>query len=179
MQKPLIALCGPAGSGKSTIAAVLQRRGYVLVKFATPLKNMLRAIGLTDAEIEGELKEQPCALLGGQTPRHAMQTLGTEWGRKLISRDIWVNAWRHEVEARLAAGEKVVVDDCRFPNELVTVLHLGGFPVRLERAGAGTTAHASETGLADIELPVLANDGEPAEAVFELIKMMEIADAQP
>lgn len=162
MQPKLIVLAGVAGAGKSTIAAELVKHGYQVVKFAGPLKAMIRALGLTDAEIEGDLKEKPCALLGGQTPRHAMQTLGTEWGRGLIHPDLWVAAWQHAAQRVLAAGGHVVVDDCRFANELAAAMALGGVAVRLVRDGAGTAAHASEVGLADVTLPEVANAAAPA-----------------
>ena len=48
----VIVLTGQAGSGKSTIAAQLATQGYTVVKFAGPLKDMLRALGLTDAEMD-------------------------------------------------------------------------------------------------------------------------------
>ena len=108
-----IALCGPAGAGKSTVAAFLEREaGCTRHRFAKPLKDMLRAIGLTEREIEGDLKEVPCPALMGRTPRHALVTLGTEWGRDLIHPDLWVNAWHRT----LPAGN-VVTEDLRFRNE--------------------------------------------------------------
>ncbi|NHR07629.1 ATP-binding protein [Chromobacterium haemolyticum] len=160
----LLALCGAAGAGKSTIAAELvERHGYTVIKFAGPLKSMMRALGLSEDEIEGRLKEVPCELLGGATPRHAMQTLGTEWGRQLIHADLWVSAWRRAVQRVLAAGGRVVVDDCRFINELGAVLEMNGAVVRLERAGSGTACvHSSETSLSGIELPTVTNDAAPA-----------------
>ena len=48
---------------------------------------MLYQLGLGEAHIEGALKEVPCELLGGKTPRYAMQTLGTEWGRDTDQQD--------------------------------------------------------------------------------------------
>lgn len=170
----LLALCGAAGAGKSTIAAELAaQHGYTVVKFAAPLKAMLRALGLTDDEIEGHLKEQPSELLGGATPRHAMQTLGTEWGRQLIHADLWVGAWARTVQCVHAAGGRVVVDDCRFANELATVLKLGGVAVRLARAGAGIAgAHSSENGLDNVELPTVANDAAPGEVAAALTDLI-------
>lgn len=171
MQPKLIVLAGAAGAGKSTIAAELVKHGYQVIKFAAPLKNMLRALGLSEAEIEGDLKEQPCALLGGRTPRHAMQTLGTEWGRGCIGAEVWVSAWKREVDRVLAAGGRVVVDDCRFQNELAAALVRGGGAVRLVRAGAGTVPHASEVGLAGLALPEIINDREPSVVAAEILAM--------
>jgi hypothetical protein len=146
---PVVALTGLAGSGKSAAADFLVSLGYVRIKFAGPLKDMLRAIGLGDREIEGDMKEEPCDILCGATPRRAMQTLGTEWGRDIISNDLWVSAWRHRVRCALAAGAVgVVVDDCRFPNEMEAARELGGVAWRIVRRGhfATAAAHASEAG---------------------------------
>ena len=130
----LIAFCGQAGSGKSTCSEFLEREwGYHLIKFAASIKEMLRVLGLSPAHLEGELKETPTELLAGQTPRYAMQTLGTEWGRELMGRDIWANAWAHAATLILNQGGKVVVDDCRFPNELEAVRHLGGVAINILR----------------------------------------------
>ena len=90
----IIGLTGLAGSGETTVARHLMgMHGFVRHRMAEPLKSMLKALGLTEQQIDGDLKEVPCELLGGKTPRHAMQTLGTEWGRDLISQNLWVKAW--------------------------------------------------------------------------------------
>lgn len=146
MPRTLIAFCGPAGSGKSTAAMHLVRRhGFTRVRFAGPLKAMMAALGLTEIEIEGARKESPCDLLGGRTPRYAMQTIGTEWGRDLIHPDLWVKAWRAAVD-RLPENARVVVDDCRYQNEAAAVLAMEGVLVRIERPSAAPIAgvHSSE-----------------------------------
>jgi hypothetical protein len=142
----LIALYGPAGAGKTTAANwLIDERGYHRVKFAGPLKAMLKAIGLTEADLEGTFKERPSALLGGRTPRFAMQTLGTEWGRDLISPTIWIDAWKFKVQTMLESGFSVVCDDLRFPNEMDAVLELGGRLVKVTRPTAeAVEAHSSE-----------------------------------
>lgn len=143
--RTIIAFTGLAGSGKSTVAQYLvERHGFQRVRFAGPLKGMMAALGCTQEQIDGSEKETPCSLLGGKTPRHAMQTLGTEWGRDLITSDLWIRAWQAAV-AKVPAGVPIVVDDCRFPNEGEAVRAAGGVIVRIERPGAGTTSvHSSE-----------------------------------
>lgn len=158
----LIALCGPAQSGKSTCADELATYyGYTLVKFAGPLKDMLRSLGLTEAQIEGNQKEIPCTFLNGKSPRQAMQTLGTEWGRDLIGRDLWVNAWTARCNQIIRLGGRVVVDDCRFDNELQAIRALGGKAVKLWRPGIeAVNGHISENALNDHDLPVVPNIGD-------------------
>lgn len=147
----IIALTGYAESGKSSLADILvYEHGYMRTKFAEPLKTMLRSIGLGDAEIEGDRKAVPCRILQGKTPRHAMQTLGTEWGREMIGDSFWVQLWQDKALTILAGGGKVVVDDCRFANEAAGVLNIGGAIWRIVRPGQIAGAHASESGIDDL-----------------------------
>ena len=149
----LIAFTGRAGSGKSTAADALRLHRWQCVKFATPLKSMLTEmyayLDLSPEQIkervEGSLKEVPDPCLGGQTPRHAMQTLGTEWGRDLIAKDIWIEAWRQRVFGFLSRGIDVVCDDCRFEDEAQAVRDLGGHVVEIRgRKAKGKSKHSSE-----------------------------------
>ena len=158
----IIGFCGPIGAGK-TLAAhrLIQHHGFARVRFADPLKSMLRALGLSAMQTDGVDKETPCDLLGGRTPRHAMQTLGTEWGRQCIGPDLWVRAWARVVEQ--SRGVDIVADDVRFENEAVAIRARGGVIVRVVRPGAwpGPSAHASEKGGFRADL-TLKNDGDVA-----------------
>jgi hypothetical protein len=143
----VVAFTGRAQAGKSTAAAYLvERHGYTRVRFAGPLKDMMRAIGLDDAEIEGNLKEAPCVLLQGKTPRHAMQALGTEWGRDCIGPNFWVDIWSAQAARVIRQGGRVAVDDCRFPNENSAVRALGGRVIAIEGRGGISGGHISEAG---------------------------------
>lgn len=160
----VIGLAGPAGVGKSTLAdrlaAGLRPEPTLRLPFAGPLRDMLVALGVPPGALVGDVahKERPCVELLGKTARHAMRTLGTEWGRKLIGDDLWVAAW----ERRLAAATEryVIVDDVRFANESAAIRGAGGVVVRLRRkslvapgvlAGPfkGSDTHPSEAGLSD------------------------------
>lgn len=165
-RQKIIGLVGTSGSGKSTAAKRLcDRHGFVKVPFAKPLKDMLRAIGLTEREVDGDLKETPCDTLMGVPPRYAMQTLGTEWGRHRIHPGLWIKLWGTAVQK---AEFNVVADDVRFPNEAALIRMLGGVLVRIRRPNGetdsrgdlllddglakslGVTAHSSESALSDI-----------------------------
>ena len=158
----VIALCGLKGAGKSEVAYALSHGlTAARVRFAGPLKDMLRALGLSEHEIEGRLKERPSEKLCGQTPRHAMLTLGTEWGRQMIGDNIWVEAWRRVAEQHLACGTDVIVEDLRFPNEYQAIREAGGIVIRVNRPDLAIGEHESErhalTFAADI---IVSNDGE-------------------
>lgn len=142
---PVIAVVGGMGCGKSTVSNFLVREfGASRMSFAGPLKDMLRSLGLTEKDVNGppEHRSSPCDLLGGKSPRFAMQTLGTEWGRKIVGENLWANALqRRIVEYRTSSylnGESprvILIDDARFPNEVRMVRQLGGQVWRIRRPG--------------------------------------------
>lgn len=150
----LVAFTGPAGVGKSEAADFLiENYGFVRVKFADPLKAMLTTLyefAGVDADairerIEGGLKEEPDGILRGRSPRYAMQTLGGEWGRDIIDRNLWLAIWRRSVFRKLDAGISVVVDDLRYFNEAEMVKQLEGDIVQLSgTARRQVAAHQSE-----------------------------------
>ena len=140
MAKMLVGLFGPVGAGKSTIARMMSRYGFRTLPFAGPMKNMLGGLGLSYAQLYGDEKDFPCDLLGGKTPRYAMQTLGTEWGRKCIGDSLWVEAWKMQ---SLGYGGSIVADDVRFPNEERAIRAAGGVLVCVTRSGAPQPANAA------------------------------------
>ena len=144
MKPRLISFSGKEGSGKTFCADFLcSRHGYVKIKMATPIKEMIRTLGLNDNHIEGHLKDVPCDILDGRTPRWAMQSLGTEWGRSLISENLWLNRWAEIVQQNLTMNSSVVVDDTRFPNELKRVRELNGVIIGLKRNATNEDSHSS------------------------------------
>lgn len=146
MMPTLIGLSGRAGAGKSYAASYLvAKHGYTRLKFAGPLKDMLRSVGLNEDHIEGRLKEEPCDLLCGKTPRFAMQTLGTEWGRQMVGEDFWENLWSARVDSLLSLGHLLVTDDVRFLNEAARIKSKGGIVIGLESPlSARAEDHCSE-----------------------------------
>lgn len=170
----VIGLTGLMNSGKSTVADYLvTHRDFVRLKFAQGLKEMVRALGLSDDEIEGVLKEIPCDKLNGRTPRYAMQTLGTEWGRTHMGQDFWVNLLVQKAH-RLGFGVNIVIDDCRFPNEAVAIQRdLQGRVWKLVRGvqpmGVG---HASEKEQAYVNADTVVYNNGTLDELLEKVEMV-------
>jgi hypothetical protein len=138
----LIALYSPyPGCGKTTVAEHLCfRHGFTRIGFAAPLRAMVQALleyaghhEDTAAYLIRACKEEPTALPYNVTVRHMMRTLGTEWGRTCMGPDFWVDLWRMRVDAAWSAGQRVVCDDMRYPNELAMVQRLDGEAWRITR----------------------------------------------
>lgn len=142
----IIGLTGFKGCGKSTVAEILEERmGYKIRSFATPIKDMLQAMGLSREELyDPEAKEKVVEDFG-KSPREMMQTLGTEWGRMLVSSDIWVTALMRQLNEE----DNYVIDDVRFTNEAAAIHARGGKVVRVVRPADPSKSdnHISEQGL--------------------------------
>lgn len=135
----VLGLSGLAASGKTTAALYLEKKyGIKRRHIADPLRAMLavllKANGISSDMInrylEGDLKESIIPELG-VTSRYAQITIGTEWGRDLISPDIWANTWQQGI----AEGESVMNDSVRFPNEERVIRELGGVTIMIKRPG--------------------------------------------
>lgn len=171
----LIGICGKAGSGKNALADYIESTDpdkYVLDSFASPLKNGLCSIlGLPLKELE-EMKDKgeihPDL---GITIRNMLQTLGTEWGRDLINKDIWNILARERI---LKHPDKVVImTDVRFDNEANLIHELGGKLIYVSRPtdecrSVGT--HSSENSLSEYLIDyIIDNSG----SIGELYKKWE------
>jgi len=154
----LIAIAGRKGAGKDTFAhpLLIENEGqFNLVKFADPLKNMLRSLfrdaGCSPTQIEnmieGDSKELQYPFLGGKTPRFAMQSLGTEW-RDMMTTNLWTGITDSRLKNMARGGAHgVIITDCRFPHEVDFIHGLGGkvFRVVGKAPPNGFSDHPSET----------------------------------
>lgn len=156
----IIGLCSRMpGCGKSTIAhALVEQFGFKCIPFAESLKRMmcvfLEEQGFNEAGIELAMdagKNMPHADLFGLSPRHAMQTLGTEWGRSCIHPNVWLRCFTVKANNTLRDRQSIVVDDVRYDNEAALIRSVGGAVFNVSRPGAlcnnEILAHASEAGI--------------------------------
>jgi hypothetical protein len=127
----LLGLHGRAGAGKSTIArAMVEDGSAALLHFATPIKAMGRAIGLTEAEVNGVDKDEPCELLIGVTPRQFLQDLGAHM-RATYGADVVAGWTMMHVDRLLAHGLDVIIDDVRLPTEAAAIWERQGVVIQL------------------------------------------------
>jgi len=186
----IIGICGEAGSGKDTAADFLvKHHGFVKVALADPMKRFCSEVfGWSKEQLWGPSEERnkpdPRNLYGTPlrdplwfpmplTPRHALQQLGTQWGRGCFE-DVWVE-YAVRVHERLQSGGyaydqqrglfsvsttsdgicgmwpkiNVVISDIRFKNEINCLKENGAKIIRIRRGAAGLEGaagqHVSET----------------------------------
>lgn len=148
----VVGILGFKGSGKDTAGDYLVREhGYELDSFANPLKDAVCAVfGWERQMLEGATAESrewrelpdewwekrldwqshPARHLSDRfTPRVAMQFFGTEVFRDHFHNDLWILS----LENRLRHKDKVVITDCRFPNEFKVIKDLNGLAFRVKR----------------------------------------------
>ncbi len=165
MDYRIILVSGKQGSGKSTLQAqlrlLLAERGWSVefVNFADPLYQMhdacrqiLRARGRMDLV-------QP-------KDGNLLQLLGTDWGRKHLGENVWVDLLKSYIAIRSSEFEGrtdklvFIVGDCRFENEFrafptaVSVRLECDKEVRRSRVSMWreNDTHPSETGLDHLAL---------------------------
>ncbi len=138
----IVGIVGFLGSGKGTVGDVLtQNYGFYRLSFADAVKDAVSVIFSWPRHLlEGdtpesrEFRERPDAFWSQRfgyevTPRYMLQLMGTEAGRDVFHKDIWI----HALERKLAMFDNVVVPDVRFPNEIDFIRKVGGKIVSVKR----------------------------------------------
>lgn len=175
----LIGISGRAGSGKDTIAGMIEKLvpWTSIYHLADPVKAFAMAV---DPIIEvgtnpdGSLHlcryshivaqyGEPAAKLMPEV-RRLYQRIGTEGGRKIIGENVWIDLmrdWYHGLEP-FALG---VVPDVRFLNEANAVWEEGGKLITVTRPDpydlGENLRHASETEQLRLDSDhVISNDGD-------------------
>lgn len=169
MRAPIIGISGAAGAGKDTVSDYLVNSyGLVNFSFAAPMKRAIETIFDTDERIWArDVKEKPQDYLLGHSPRMLAQTLGTEWGRKCLGENFWVNLAMMRADHLISVGRQVVISDVRFNNEAKVIHKRGGVVIgimRPELEEKSVRKHISEAGIdADLVDYIISNNGSIAD----------------
>lgn len=147
----IIGLTGKAGSGKDTVAEMLDSKGFMCIALAAPIKAMIEALyhhaGASTHYTEHPHKEDPCANLQGLSYRQMAQALGTEWAQQALGRQhLWTGLAHDRIAELVGNGyTKFCITDIRFPHEVEWLKRLGGAVWRIDRPTAkAVNAHISE-----------------------------------
>lgn len=169
-ERPIIGIIGLAGSGKIIVANHLADKfGYRRIRFGDPLKRVMRSMGLTEYEVDGEGKKKPNDLFGGMTPATVIKSLSSDWGRRMVHTDLWVNLWKRDVESSTVP---VVADDIRNPNEAMMIQRMGGEIWRVFRPGLDS--HYSEKAVKDVsESHLITNAGTIPDLIASVDALMD------
>ena len=154
----IIGLSGKLESGKSTLAKEIQKHhsegGVLITAFARPLKDMCNSyFGFSHNDLyttEGKIKYNE---FWGMTPREFMQRLG-QGLRDAIGKDVWVKLLKNSILEKKDIYKIIIVDDCRYPEELQMIRDLGGITIRIIRpdhvaVSNGIKNHPSEQDIPD------------------------------
>lgn len=181
----IIGLVGFIGSGKGTVGELLKMQGYKQASFAGVLKDTASIMFGWDRELlEGdtvesrvfrETKDEFWSEKFGYdfSPRLALQLLGTEAGRDVFHKDLWIYA----LEKRINNKRHVVITDTRFPNEIEWIRSKGGVIVQVKR---GENPEWYETALVENNTNenahyILYDNGETMEQKYPNIHYSEWA----
>ena len=153
----LIGLCGYIGSGKDTCANILQcNHQFERFAFASPIKDICSLLfGWNREALEGST---PSTRIWRETidpwwteqlgvtvtPRRMLQLIGTDMFRDKLSPLFWTAVIKNQIKSSYAS--RIVVTDCRFPEEIEMIRSLGGIIVKVDRGNASlsSTSHISE-----------------------------------
>lgn len=184
----LVALSGYARTGKDTVAQILvDNHGFTRVAFADKLREALYAfnpiVRVNDDDSVNFMYLQTLvdevgweeAKKFSPDVREYQQRLGTEVGRDVLGRDVWVIAALGGLD--YSQGQRYVVTDCRFPNEADYIWTHGGILVRVERPGVGpANSHISEVGLDNHLFDLrLLNDGTVDDLAGDIAELIGVA----
>jgi hypothetical protein len=141
----ILGICGRAGSGKTSVASMLQERyGAKRLSFAAPLKRMaIDIFGFSEEQVYGDaVVKETVDPRWGVSPREVMQKLGTA-GREHLGLNIWIKA----ALAQVKSPGFYVVEDLRYRNEAKALHDLGHTVFRLhcpDRVSSDDGTHPSE-----------------------------------
>ena len=176
----IIGLSGYAQSGKDSTAELLcLNYGYTRVAFADPMRQALMTINprLDSITRVSDMVEDYGWDTAKRNPevRRLLQVLGTDFGRKMLGDDVWINIALSGIKSE----DKIVISDVRYPNEAEAIKKLSGSLWRINRHNhSAVNGHTSEHAMDNYMFNhVIYNDGtldDLSDEVFMLAKELNL-----
>jgi len=175
----IIAISGKKGSGKSTIGEIFRNNGYILDSFANSVKDICTILFNYDRnKLEGITEEdrkwrENTNNKYNITPREAMILVGTEFGRKMINENIWIDTLFNRYDKN--DNKKLVITDLRFPNEYEEIKKRGGIIIRINRYNNKNLHYETECLLDEYKFDyIIDNNGTIDELKDKINKILTI-----
>src|ERR1035437_3628076 len=120
-ESKLIGIHAPLNGGKDTAANYIQAKQperYGRYAFAQPIKQAcMMMFGFSKDQVEDRALKETIDAFWNFTPRKAMQLLGTEYGRDMLRKDVWIKRAEHEHIKNTSLKRGTIITDVRFENE--------------------------------------------------------------
>lgn len=178
----IIGITGHARHGKDTVADFicdLTAPEFYKCAFADTMKVVAGIIFGWDFDDLYTDKKDAVDPKWGISPRHALQSLGTEWGQyKLSEYDSFKEKtgrllWTRSLLNTIGDNENAVIADVRFPHEAEAIKRRGGKIVMIRRPGYPVDmTHDSEKAIEDIKPDYVIRNGLGLDALKDETKKM-------
>lgn len=145
----IIAICGFQGVGKDTFSNYLvSKYNFVKFSFASATKDVLSVMFGWDRKLlEGDTIESrkfresidtwwsSKLSIDDLTPRKMLQIIGTDLFRNNFNSEIWISIVEKKIIdiLKLNPNQKIIISDCRFPNEIKMAKNLGAKLIHIHR----------------------------------------------
>ena len=160
MKTRIIAFMGTGpGAGKTTASKALSSERTRTVSFATPVKDLAGCLGWDGVK--------------DTKGRNLLEAIGM--AGRAYHPDTWVYQWFDQAEDLLGQITHLLVDDCRFPNEVKKIKAMGGILVKISKPGTERPDLISENYMPeDDEFDfVIENEGTVEEFAAKVRKLLE------
>jgi hypothetical protein len=184
----LIGIGGRLSSGKDAVADhLVAKHGFVKIGMSDPLLKATLAINptiwvgssfhaqvLPNTPIKAErLVDAVGYVEAKRYPdfRVFMQRLGTDFGRQMVSKNVWVDMADDQIFRLQGDGHDVVVTGIRFGNELKLIHQNHGRSWWIDRpqlADARSDNHASENGVQEDEFDIVVRNNRTLDYLYQI-----------
>jgi hypothetical protein len=184
MSEHLFMIVGPIGSGKSTVACILQQYGFKEEAFAKPIKEFALSIGFKNSQIYGtQIEKLEVNKFWRISGREFLQKFGSDLCRSLLPGAIpnmemdGSTIWVRSMEQKINKYPLIVVSDGRFQDEAKLIKDYNGIIIRMNRnvdINDKTSNHISERSMNEIDPDYMIDNNSTLEELEEVVcRIME------